>query len=291
MKSKYLLIFPGLVILISLIFYLFYPPTGQQDGNESIVSEENVQSQEIKRTRTRSSGLPDNSSLSDIANLEVGEKTNREIFFQPSKTIKQNDSPLDSASFEFNENRELEKTDSGFESMDPETRIYFENTSYLTEDELNHYLQMEDAQLRSLAEGGDIGAQIRLGVRLIKNNINAEEGINWLIEAASHGSFEALRELRWVYQFGAGSIGKDDFAFLAWAKVAYMVGDWQALWHQGASSRVTSQELIVVDVLAAYYFNEINTRHELRTGENLQVRIRPGFEHALNQFLNNPAAN
>lgn len=162
---------------------------------------------------------------------------------------------------------------------------YIEGTSYLTKEELNRYLKLDDASLLSLAESGDVGAQTRLGTRLIRRHFNVVDGMDWLIEAASYGSFEALRELRWLYQYGAGPIQEDDFAFLAWAKVAYMVGDWQALWFQNASSNLSARELMVVDVLAASYFDEINNRHVSRTGRNLEITIRPGYREALQQFL------
>lgn len=160
-----------------------------------------------------------------------------------------------------------------------------EETSYLTQEELDHYIQLDDAALLSLAESGDPGAQTRLGSRLIRKYSDVDVGIDWLIEAASYGSFEALRELRWLYQYGAGPIQEDDFAFLAWAKVAYMVGDWQALWFQNSSSNLNTRELMVVDVLAANYFDEINNRHILRTGQNMEIKIRPGYREALQQFL------
>ena len=153
---------------------------------------------------------------------------------------------------------------------------------------MDSYLQRTLVDLQELAERGDVLAQIALGNKLIREEHNSREGLYWLIEAASHGSQEALRNLRWIYQLGAGEIEPDQYAFLAWSKVAYMLGDWQALWPFGtkALSEIGVKNSLIVEIMAANYFSEINERHFARTGQNMSISLRPGYEEALRQFMN-----
>ena len=278
MKS-YLLIFAGF-ILIGLSIWAFYPFESEQAFNPAQqISEDNIEG-----SYEGDSHQPAEHMASSQPNMN--RRDNTEALLQLAETIKPNVVQPDTTGIVPDNNPGSDNSRSDFESMDPEFRIYFEGTSYLTDEEFYRYTQMDDTQLLALAEAGDVGAQIRLGMWLIMTHNNVADGMDWLIEAASYGSFEALRELRWLYQWGHGPLEKDDFAFLAWAKTAYMVGDWQALWFQSATSRLTAQELMIVDVLAAYYFDELNTRHVLRTGENLKIMIRPGLKYILNQYLN-----
>lgn len=173
------------------------------------------------------------------------------------------------------------------ETESPELRAWKEQ-SYIPEpEEMDRYLlDMDLDELRLHARNGDVFAQSALGNRLVRKQLNAKQGIDWLIEAASYGSQEALQQLRWIYQFGAGPIEKDRFAFLAWSKVAFMLGDWQAMfpWEKTIEMRV--DELALVNVMAANFFSEINTRHYERSGRNMEIRLRPGYREAINQFLN-----
>lgn len=284
MKSNYFLIFIGLIILIALAVWAFH----RSETEWTPSSDQQNSSLNVEESSSGDSIQSDESFISNEASsshLEEDRKDKTDALLRVSRSIKPNIVGSDLLDTATDNSYRFDEATAGFESIHPEARIYFEGTSYLSDEDLARYAPLEETQLLALAEAGDVGAQVILGVRLIKVHNNVTDGMFWLMEAASYGSFEALRELRWIYQFGAGPIEKDDFAFLAWAKVAYMIGDWQALWHQGASSRVTRQELMVVDVLAAYYFNEINTRHVLRTGGNLEVTIRPGFKQALDQYM------
>ena len=280
MKSNYLLIFAGFVVLIGLAIWAFDPFEPEQAFNPA------QQNPEDSIEGPSNGDANQSAEHMDSSQPKTDRKNNTEALLRLAESIKPNIVRSDAASVVSDDDSGSDTPRSDFESIHPEIRRYYEGTSFLSDEQRRRYIQLDETQLLALAEAGDVGAQIRLGVRLIRTHHNVTDGMDWLIEAASHGSFEALQELRWLYQYGAGPIEKDDFAFLAWAKVGYMVGDWQALWHQGASSRVTKDESILIDALAAYYFDEINTRHVLRTGENLQVTIRPGFNYVLDQYLN-----
>lgn len=171
----------------------------------------------------------------------------------------------------------------------PEMQAWKDKTYIPEPSEMDPYLlDMDLTELVSMAENGNVFAQIALGTRLVHKNLNEHDGIDWLIEAASHGSQEALRVLRWIYQFGAGPIEKDEYAFAAWSKVAYMLGDWQVMWPFGTGAIIEMglRDSIIVDLMAANFFAEVNRRHFERTGVNMEIHLRPGYEGALNDFLN-----
>jgi len=173
------------------------------------------------------------------------------------------------------------------ETDSPELSAWKER-SYIPEpEEMDRYLlDMDLEELRLHAQNGDVFAQSALGNRLVRKQLNAKQGIDWLIEAASYGSQEALQQLRWIYQFGAGPIAKDQFAFLAWSKVAFMLGDWQAMFPWEKTIDIGVEELALVNVMAANFFSEINARHFERSGRNMEIRLRPGYREAMGQFLN-----
>lgn len=149
-----------------------------------------------------------------------------------------------------------------------------------------HYISLPDSELESAAERGDKVAQEEWGTRLVYAKDRADEGIEWLVEAASYGSHSAILRLAQIYLMGAGSKEQDVIAYLAWSRVSYMLGNWRSLTlTYGYSSNLSLEEMLLVDVLAAVYYNEINDRHYQRTGRYLEFELVPGAEETLNSIL------
>ncbi|MEM7053955.1 MAG: hypothetical protein AAF446_05335 [Pseudomonadota bacterium] len=152
---------------------------------------------------------------------------------------------------------------------------------------MNQFFAMDIVELQQLAEGGNVNAMNVFGTRLVRQDIEPYQGIDWLIEAASHGSQEALWQLVLIYRTGARTIKEDEFASAAWSQVSYMLGDWQALWPQprAAMREIDLRESLLIDVMAANYYAEINRRHLERTGRSIEVNLRPGYAEALDHFM------
>ena len=169
----------------------------------------------------------------------------------------------------------------------PEQVLWREQTYSNFPEGANQFMAMDIVELQQFAEGGNVHAMNTFGTRLVRQDIEPYQGIDWLIEAVSYGSQEALFQLIWIYRTGAGSIEKDEFASVAWSQVSYMLGDWQAMSPQGtvAMRRIDPRESLLVDVMAANYYAEINRRHLERTGRSIEPNLRPGYADALDHFI------
>lgn len=169
----------------------------------------------------------------------------------------------------------------------PEQVLWREQTYSNFPEATNQFIGMDIVELQQFAEGGNVNAMNMFGTRLVRQDIEPYQGIDWLIEAASYGSQEAMFQLIWIYRIGAGSIEKDEFASAAWSQVSYMLGDWQAMWPQGrvAMRKIDLRESLLVDVMAANYYAEINRRHLERTGRSIEPNLRPGYAEALDHFI------
>ncbi|MEX0915649.1 MAG: hypothetical protein WD397_03650 [Wenzhouxiangellaceae bacterium] len=158
-------------------------------------------------------------------------------------------------------------------------------THYPKNGEFGFYTSRSDDQLRQLAEGGDPIAQKEWGSRLALGKERIEEGVDWLIEAASHGSQYALGELIVLHQLDGPT--RDPMAVKAWAQVSYMLGNWQiaftvpTLYDEPGSL----EDRALVGALSAVFYEELNRRHLERTGEPLSPLLRPGYREMLDHYF------
>ena len=163
-------------------------------------------------------------------------------------------------------------------------RAWAEETHQTSQETLSAIAQMDDSELEEFARTGDPIAQKEYGTRLVRNRGNIHDGIEWLAEAASHGSPSAARELASIYLHGVNGIAPDNLAFLAWSQVALFMGDWTALVGFGYQIQLelSIQERILVDAFTAELLMDLNERSLGRTGHPLTINPRPGFRTITN---------
>jgi len=158
-------------------------------------------------------------------------------------------------------------------------------THYPKNGEFGFYTSRSDDELRRLAEDGDPIAQKEWGSRLALGKERFEEGVDWLIEAASHGSQYALDELIILHQLDGPT--NDPVAVKAWAHVAYMLGNWQIAYTVPTLYKEPGslEDRALVGALSAVFYEELNRRHLERTGKPLPPRLRPGYREMLDYYF------
>lgn len=170
------------------------------------------------------------------------------------------------------------------------TREWADSSHWLEEEISN--LPLDDmGELQRLAESGNVYATTVLGSKLVRDNGDVDSGLDLLLEAASQGSQFAIWQLRSLYYHGAGPLEADHDAALAWGFVSFMLGNWRAFDPQTGFpvQELDVNQWMIISVLAANFFAEINARHFARTGENMQVQLRPGFDMPLLDITQTPA--
>jgi len=170
------------------------------------------------------------------------------------------------------------------------TREWASSNHWLEEDIYN--LPLDDMnELQRLAKSGNVYAKTVLGSKLVRDNGDVDSGLDLLLEAASQGSQFAIWQLRSLYYRGAGPLEADHDAALAWGFVSFMLGNWRAFDPQTGFhvQELDVNQWMMVSVLAANFFAEINARHFERTGENMQIQLRPGFDMPLLDITQTPA--
>ena len=88
---------------------------------------------------------------------------------------------------------------------------------------------------------------------------------------------------------GIGLDEPDELGYLAWLRVSYMLGNWEALFvmPHNIQKKLSVEEMYMVDVMAANYMDTINSLHFERTGFDMDFDLKPGYKEAFD-LLNNP---
>jgi len=144
-------------------------------------------------------------------------------------------------------------------------------------DHVNNYYRLADDELEALAYAGDVIAKKELGSRLILQRGLREEGVAWLKDAAADGSHYALNELSVLGLGSHPNYEKNLIESLAWKKVSYMLGDWQALWSSGLYQELTEVDNYMTDLVALSYYEELNRAHLQRYGTPIERSAMPGY--------------
>jgi len=151
------------------------------------------------------------------------------------------------------------------------------------------YTALSNNELEQLALAGDVIAKKQWALRLLYQYKDNEAGVQWMKEAAADGSIDAIHELSKLNQFGVGQV--DDMTFpqnpidaLAWKKVAYILGDWEALSFNYPQYDSGSFEFLS-EMVAANLYDELNEIHIKRYGTLIQRDTKPGLMEATETYL------
>jgi len=168
--------------------------------------------------------------------------------------------------------------------------------------EAYHYGHYETAlrEWRSLAEQGDVEAQIRLGYlyfdgRGVKQDY--QEGVKWFRKAAEQGNAEAQGKLGIAYQLGKGDLQKDYKEAAKWFRKAAEQGAYNRYYNLGflyenggfGLQKDYVQACMWYSLEIPLYRDDFNDIHRLRVEEKMTpVQIAEGRQLAKEWMMKHP---
>lgn len=103
--------------------------------------------------------------------------------------------------------------------------IWLSRNGYPTQENLNRLNAMDDAQLATLSEAGNLAAATTIGKRLVQRG-QSDRGLATLYSSALEGSIYSLHALAEVHTDDRRIENRTEAA--AYYQLAYLLGDWKA---------------------------------------------------------------
>ena len=149
--------------------------------------------------------------------------------------------------------------------------------------QLQMYDRISNAELNTLAKGGNLVAQATLGERLAHSG-DREHGIPMLRDAILRGSVYAIDAMAGVY-VGAGN-NADPITARAYYDVAAMRGDYRASLLAGMTGNFSQSDQLRSSYMAAQIFQHLNSDRQRLYGSYFQYDPRPGIDAAMVDLQN-----
>lgn len=151
------------------------------------------------------------------------------------------------------------------------------------------YTGLDDSEVEQLAST-DLQAKREWCFRLLHKFKLGATALDCFVEAAARGSHAAMELLGQTYMGlqGAPNVQPDPLMAQAWFRASYRLGNWAALlWAHAmnANEPLTPRELFLADALAASIVADLDERHRALTGQPFPIVPRPGYEQAIQNFL------